>query len=408
MFANLRLRFFALYFVLSAVLYAQDPDSLYLTWTQDPTSTMTVQWHTPKEERETLIYYQKIGSDVWKDRAGNCKDISNSRLAIHTIELEGLESGADYVFHIGNEQKKYHFRTMPRNTDKPVHFVVAGDAYFYLYIFRKMNAQIAKKDPDFVVIGGDIAYTNGHVTFFKGKDWEMKRWGTFFQEWKEQMVTSDGRLIPMVIVLGNHDLKRPYAREDNQGNKIPAKEPLFYELFAMPKKDTAYRALDFGDYLSLILLDTGHSAPIDKEQLNWLKEALSEREHRVNKMAVYHVSAYPSVYRYEGSVPTKIRTYWSPLFEQYGVRTAFENHNHAYKRTHRIKDGKVDPEGVMYLGDGAWGVPPRKPISAKNSWYLAKSAQKNCFWNVTILNGQCYFTSYDIHGQIIEDLREAL
>lgn len=44
----------------------------------------------------------------------------------------------------------------------------------------------------------------------------------------------------------------------------------------------------------------------------------------------------------------------APLFEEYELTAAFENHDHTYKRTHRIRDGWWIPRGVLYLGDGAW------------------------------------------------------
>jgi 3',5'-cyclic AMP phosphodiesterase CpdA len=271
-------------------------------------------------------------------------------------------------------------------------FVAAGDAYYYERIFKKMNAQIAKTDPDFIVVGGDIAYTNNHWTLFKGKGWEERRWGTFFSEWKKSMVGVDGRLIPLVAVLGNHDIKKG-------GEGIP----LFFQLFAMPEKLKAYRTLNFGTYLSLIILDTGHFTPIRGEQTTWLEGMLKRAgRDRGYTLVAYHIAAYPSVYQYDGAAPSMIRREWVPLFEEYGVDTAFEHHNHAYKRTYRIKEGKVDASGVQYLGDGAWGVSPR--AVNKGLWYMAKSAKLNCFWLVTLDNNTCTFESRDIRGRVIETI----
>jgi hypothetical protein len=178
---------------------------------------------------------------------------------------------------------------------------------------------------------------------------------------------------------------------------------MFYALFAFPE-GSPYRAFDFGDYLSLICLDTGHSFPIDGPQRAWLEEALSSREGFSYKFAVYHVGAYPSVYPYNGRVPTLIRKEWVPLFDRYGVKLAFENHNHAYKRTYPLKGGKIDPDGVQYLGDGCWGVTPRKPKTTEEYWYLAKAAQINCFWLVTLDQEGCHVKSIDREGKTIEEL----
>jgi len=35
---------------------------------------------------------------------------------------------------------------------------------------------------------------------------------------------------------------------------------------------------------------------------------------------------------------------------------AMENHVHSFKRTHPLKGGQVDPEGITYIGDGSWSV----------------------------------------------------
>ena len=40
----------------------------------------------------------------------------------------------------------------------------------------------------------------------------------------------------------------------------------------------------------------------------------------------------------------------------YGVHIAFENHVHAFKRTKRLKNNKVDNSGTVYLGDGRAGL----------------------------------------------------
>lgn len=273
-------------------------------------------------------------------------------------------------------------------------FVVGGDAYNYYSTFRKMNAKIASCDPDFVVVGGDIAYTNGRKALFKGRAWEINRWCTFLREWKSKMVTSDGRLIPFLVVIGNHDIKALTMRPKSQ-------HFLFYELFAMRETGKSYRVFDAGDYLSLFLLDTGHSYHIAGHQVEWLKKELALRESIPNKMAAYHIGAYPSVYPYLGSTPKEIRSEWSPIFEKYHLNVAFEHHNHAYKRTFPLKAEKIDPEGVIYMGDGSWGVSPRKP---KKLWYLEVAKQTNAVCVVTLDADKSCIEALTIRGTIIDSV----
>jgi hypothetical protein len=55
-----------------------------------------------------------------------------------------------------------------------------------------------------------------------------------------------------------------------------------------------------------------------------------------------------------------------------------EHHDHTFKRTHPLKDGLADPNGILYLGDGSWGMlrAPKKPEArpyldiAKESYHL--------------------------------------
>jgi hypothetical protein len=82
-----------------------------------------------------------------------------------------------------------------------------------------------------------------------------------------------------------------------------------------------------------------------------------------------------------------IRQHWVPLFERFGLNVAFEHHEHAYKRTHLLLQGSPHPAGILYLGDGSWGVEkPRKPKSPSERPYLAKSASTRHFILVELTN----------------------
>ncbi len=378
----------------TAAVESKGPSILYLTWLHDPTTTMTVQWHSADTDSTSQISYRKVGDENWQMKEGIFAQISKTNRRVHTVELDGLDPGSDYQFRLVGRKGEYYFRTLPTTLTKPVKFVVGGDAYNYYSTFCKMNAKIASCDPDFVVVGGDIAYTNSRKALFKGKAWELKRWCTFLKEWKSKMVTSDGRLIPFLVVIGNHDIKALTMRPKSQ-------HFLFYELFALQEPGKSYRVFDAGDYLSLFLLDTGHSYHIAGSQAEWLTKALSSRESVPYKMAAYHIGAYPSVYPYHGSTPKEIRSEWSPIFEKYHLNVAFEHHNHAYKRTFPLKAEKIDPEGVVYMGDGSWGVSPRKP---KQLWYLEVAKQTNAVCLVTLDGGKSCIEAVDIRGNIIDSV----
>jgi len=375
-----------------ASLEAKGPSVLYLTWMHDPTTTMTVQWHTTSQDPVSGVAYRKVGEKEWGKVEGIYTAVPKTNLYVHTVELAGLQPGAEYQFRLVGKKGTYRFKTLPQDLSTPVKFVVGGDAYFYLAVLRRMNERIASCDPDFVVVGGDIAYTQGRRAVFKGKGWEIKRWRTFLKEWKTSMVTSDGRMIPILPVLGNHDIKQVAL-------KAPAAHFLFYDLFALPEEGVPYRVLDAGNYLSFFLLDSGHTFHVNGQQSLWLKNTLAQRENVPYKMAAYHIAGFPSVYPYRGLNARQIRQSWSPLFERYHLQVAFEHHNHAYKRTFPLKGDVVDPSGVIYMGDGSWGVTPRKP---KKLWYLANAAAANSVCLVTLNEEKSTVEALNIQGEVFD------
>lgn len=77
----------------------------------------------------------------------------------------------------------------------------------------------------------------------------------------------------------------------------------------------------------------------------------------------------------------------------------FENHSHSYKRTKLLRDGKEDPTGTLYIGDGAWGVSPFEPV---DMWYLAHKAKKRNFIHVNVGQTNMTLRSVDDTGQIFD------
>ena len=368
-----------------------DPPAVYLTWQRDPMTTMTIQWHS-HGGRDDMVQYQRLDEAVWRTAIGSHHSMAYADRVVHVAELTGLEAGTDYRFRFGENSVTFTFRTMPRDASTPIRFVVGGDTMDPLDLldegFETISRLAAKQDPMFTVIGGDIAYANGDPKL-------VQRWYRWLATWKKHMVTSDGRLIPLLVVIGNHDVEGGFGQ-------TPDKAPYFSSLFAVPGQP-GYGILDFGRYLSLILLDSGHIHPVNGAQADWLARALADRQAVPHLFAVYHVPAYPAVRDRSQGVSAKIRAHWVPLFERYGVDVAFEHHDHIYKRTHPIRANKVDPRGVVYLGGGAWGVVPRKPVE---EWYLAKTADKLHFILVTIDSHGRNLVAIDSDGKTIDHMNQ--
>lgn len=369
------------------IAHPPSPSILYLSWVDDPSTSMLIQWHAKQKMPMESIAVRKVGESKWKHFVSTSRKIEGTKYSVRQVDLKKLSPDTEYEFQLRAET--HRFRTMPASLDRAIQFGIGGDIYSDLDRYELMSRELAARSPEFVVLGGDIAYAYGH-SWAWGKG--LPRWRAFLKAWRKDMVTPDGRLIPLLPVLGNHDMRT---------NK-PGTYRLFEALFPRAQP-LSYAAIDMGDYLSLFLLDTGHIAPIDGEQTRWLDGELLKRKDVRYRFAVYHKAGYPSVYPYEGKIPQQIRENWSPLFEKHGVRIAFENHNHAYKRTYPILDNKVDPAGVIYLGDGAWGVPPRQLKNA-SSWYLEKAESANAIAFVILDKERIKIEVLTFDGRILDSM----
>ena len=367
-----------------------DPPALYLQWQRDPTTTMTIHWHTVGDAKSEL-FYRSLATTNWLPASGATKPLVGTERTVRIVELTGLQPAAYYEFCFQPGARVFKFRTMPKDLSQPVRFITGGDVYHDLKWLNPMNALAARLDPAFIVFGGDLAYSHG------GTDEEkITRWFDYFASWKTNAIAPDGRLIPMLVTLGNHEVKDSY-RQPNE------KAASFYTLFSSPGPQ-GYTALDFGKYLSLFLLDSDHTHTIAGEQTEWLGKNLSARRKVPHVFPVYHTPAYPSFREDTGTQAKEVRAHWCPLFDKYGVKLVFENHDHCFKRTFPIRAGKVHAKGTTYLGDGAWGVEVRKPDPKKPKWYIEKSIPVRHLYLVTLHPEARHVLAINESGEIFDEV----
>lgn len=337
---------------------------LYLTWRGDPTTTITIVWLCREQDApEPAVFYRASGDGAWQLAKGTGEDFPHTAWQLHRVELTGLAPGTLHHFMVAGEGRLHSFRTLPATLERPVRFVEGGDVGKDFEVMDRVNQRAASVDPDFAVWGGDLAYCDGDPA----KAW---RWWRFFQSVHRHLRTSDGRLVPLVVTPGNHELPRDGGAADCYLALFPAAD------------GRSYGALDAGDYLSLLLLDTGHLAEIAGAQTDWLAAALAQRRARPHVFPVYHRGAYPSVREFDNRHARAVRGHWVPLFEKHGVRLAFEHHDHTYKVTPALREGRPDETGVVYVGDGAWGADTR--AVRPDASYLRRSGSLHHFHEVTL------------------------
>ncbi len=392
-----------LFLSLSPAICQESPHAFYLTWTEDPTTSIDVDWHTD-EESPLQLKVRRKGNEEWRSLESAVLPYPFSERTVHRVAVRGLIPSTEYEISFDGGQSVYYFRTMPKDLSTgSIKIAIGGDSMHQKEWFEKTNHVVTSYDPDFIIIGGDMAYENGLAD-------NIERIYAWFDAYSKTLVTNDKRILPCIVAVGNHEVVQGYYR-NNEGYKQTDDfrrrlAPYFYGLFAFPGQP-GYNVLDFGKYLSLIILDSEHSNPIKGDQTKWLSKTFKDRKDVMHKIPIYHVPGYPSVRNYDDLVQTLVREEWTPIFEKNGVKIAFENHDHAYKRTYPIKEMEVDQSGVIYVGDGSWGVAPRDIHEVEDTWYLKKAQAVRAFTLLTLEGSHFSFISVDENGNIIDSFPES-
>lgn len=380
-------------------LAAFDPPVIFLTWKDDPLRTMVVDWHTYGQSSTPVLQYRERGVGAsWIIAPPETHRYPFENDFIHRVYLSGLKPNTAYEIRWSDKQQPYYFRTMPENLDRPLRIMVGGDVRHSKTWMDRMNRIAVAENPDFIVWGGDLAYADGLPE-------NIHRWREFFDSIKTTLITSNRRIVPIVVGIGNHEVQKGYVYHHPEYR--PTDEwrlriaPYFYRFFAFPGQP-GYGVLDFGDYLSIIILDTEHSNRVAGEQTEWLRRTLQERQRVRHVIPVQHVTAYPSHRGYEDWISGQIRQHWVPLYERYDIPLVFENHDHTYKRTFPILGGSIDLRGVVYVGDGAWGVGTRPADSPQNRWYLSNTADRRHLIRTIISEDTIALTVIDEDGVRID------
>lgn len=355
-----------------------------------------LKWMTVTHPDDVEVFYD-IGADAGSVVSSSIKATAvpkpfgpHSGLFLYRAVFNELKPGGEYALRIGDyDATPLRFRTAPATMDGPLVFAEGGDVGVSKRV-APLHKIAASWSPLFGLVGGDCAYANGRTP---------QLWVKYLKLWRENMVDSEGRLIPMLCAIGNHEVNGSW-------NQPRERSPFFLALFDGLYPENSYAAVDFGDYLSLVLLDSGHLSS-HESQTAWLDTTLAQRSNVPHVFTAYHVPAYPSHRDFDGKYSERARRYWVPLFDKHGVDVSFEHHDHTYKRTHVMTAGKPDPDGVLYMGDGAWGQSSRTIATPEERPYLAKSVSASHVIRVTLDGDQRSFLAVDTEGNVIDQYPES-
>ncbi len=398
-----------------------EPIYVYLTWISDPAHTINVNWRTDGNYVGEVHYDTESrggAPGAYSSTTEGTGGVTTSKFEgyIHHIELTELEPDTTYFFICGNPDygwsEELSFRTAPVER-KNIRFVVGGDSRWdarYSYpqwpsARDNISKLMASYNPDFVIFIGDYLWSGeyeeqnlfGYTLDTYPDTWD--NWlGAAFKYWRN----SDNRLIPMIPVIGNHEIVFPEPSDYDP--KLHASN--YYMLF-VPSGSKAYYSLNWGPDLHITILDseirwTGSDSW--NEQLEWLRQDLLEHWDNLWKIAADHrpVLDDPGLQRE-----------WTLEFDISHLDLMFSGHEHYYERSHPINllqnqnslssESYESPEnGTIYVVSGGWGAPN---YDAFPHWYSTRGPIKDYHFTVVDIyeNGALHFKAVNFNGEVIDE-----
>lgn len=373
------------------------PRHVYLTYQDNPSTSIMVNFQTEQAPAYSRVFYDTESRDGKVDEyaheAGGDSEKFEGITAdrrVHAVGLTELEADTTYYFVCGGSDgamsTEFSFRTAPAG-DEPVRFITGGDMDVASVTLDIMKIA-GEYDPLFAVIGGDLAYGNGDLRNYR-------KWDRWLDNWDEAF-TKDGRLVPMVLAIGNHEVADSYMQPVE-------KAPFISRWFAQEAGDRTHFTRQFGENMVLFVLDTNHVADYPS-QAEWLQEEFPKYEDVPHTMAVYHVPLYPTHRDFLGSGSVAGREHWGPVFDEFGLEAAFENHDHMFKRTHPLRNNEIvsDGDGTVYFGDGCFGKVPRV-LGEHDMWYIVEASSTVHFWLVDVTKQNVHYRAVNDAGEVFHE-----
>lgn len=329
-----------------ASLEGTQPAQWRLIWKDKPATQATISWTTAKHGRQHRVHLSE--GDDGKAKIVKCqrngqftKDDGEPELYFHHTRLTGLKPSTKYRVVLEsdkNRSQEMYFITAPTDR-RSFQLLFGGDSRSGRKQRKQMNRMMGSmlnEQPSILALvhGGDYVANGDNLNQFSA--WMSDH---------ELTTTKGGRLLPILPARGNHDISG-----------------LYNEVFDFPDGDLNYYATTVSPLMRMVTLNTNISLAGD--QADWLDAELAHSRPKYRWLLTqYHRPAYPAV-----KAPGGAKISWVPLFEKYNVDMVCEADGHAIKRTVPIRNDRVDPTGVVYIGEGGLGVGQRKPKADR--WYL--------------------------------------
>ncbi len=345
----------------------------YLSWVDDPQTTMTISWETP-DKCDSVVEYGLVESINFTH-----EEKLSAETQLHSITLKNLDPDTEYKYKIGTEsrsdlwgldEKTYTFKTAPSSQNSKFNFIVYGDNRIGNFKESAHNlvldAILTEKNIEFTLNVGDLVH----------RPQNLEQWDRFFYEIKELSAT-----MPYFTSLGNHEYDEGPAPDYGEN---------YFKFFNFPQngKNEFYYSFNYSNAHIIALNFSTSDMEISEREITWLENDLEKNKGKWN-IVFFHVPAYSSGGHGENE---QIIEKAVPLFENYSV-VVFNGHDHHYE--HMIVND------IHYIIAGGGGAPLN--IANEQKPYSEYMELTFCYTVVGIDDDEMTITTKRIDGSVVDD-----
>lgn len=375
-------------------IYSQNnlPERIILNLTETPYNSIAVTWQSNQKYLHPQVEYSI--STKWIEYKDNKVSVTASvdslifedgkKVFYYSAVLKNLKENTVYIYRVGSDSlwsEWNQFKTAS-SRNKPFKFVYFGDPQNDLRedvsrVFREAFRKCS--DAAFWLFAGDL--TNEPLD----------------NQWAEWFDASGfiHKIIPSIMAVGNHDLS--YGIVDGKRKRIND-YILWKKMFTLPEngledmKESVYY-VDFQG-VRFIVLNSNYNL---EEQASWLEEILSSNRNKWT-IITYHHPVYSTG---DGRDNKKVRDALMPIFDKYKVDLVLQGHDHTYARTFRIRDGKINSKGTIYITSVS-GPKQYKVNPTYKNLFEKLDSYTQLFQVISVEGNKLIYDSYTANGELFD------
>lgn len=342
-----------------------------LGWTDDPATSMAVNWRTSTDVTKPMAEIAEAGDGPDFTKEAKELDASTQVLktdineaAFHTVRFTGLQPDTIYAYRVGdgkNWSEWNQFRTASAKAD-PLSFIYVGDAQNNIYSYWSRvirTAYSSAPDVRFILHAGDLVNNRDRDS----------QWGEWF--YGAGWINSKVALFP---VPGNHE----YGKGPNGDREVSTH---WRPQFALPEngptglEETVY----YVDIQGVRVIGLNSNVK-HEEQAAWLEKILANNPNKWTVLTFHH----PIFSASRGRDNKELRELWKPILDKYKVDLVLTGHDHTYARSNLVSGtNMVDKSGTVYVVS----VSGPKMYQVDREDWMARTAARTQLFQVIRIDG---------------------